>query len=132
MDGISRDDYFESRSVCKVGLRRLRVIECAMAYCTPGGSDSKSTTLELSSRTIPILGCFIDDLVESWEDVVTKLNFGDSGISGYCCSNSKTKDALFRQRSIEDSINAVFFAEVGGAAEDAAKLDVLAENFGAE
>lgn len=72
------------------------MIVTSMANCTPSRSESEATDVEVISRAITKLSCFIDNLkqkckqklqlaaylIEGWENVISKLNFSD-----WCMSN---------------------------------------------
>jgi hypothetical protein len=115
----------------EVGLGRLRVIKSTMSDSTPGSTYCERSAVELSTGSISVLGCLVDYLVEGGEDIVSKLYFGDSGMSCNCKTNGKAKNTLFRKRSVEHPVNTVSFAEVGCASENTSELDVLSEYFGA-
>ena len=108
------------------------MVERSVSDCSPGRSEGQRPAVELSSRSVPILGSFVDNLVESWEDVVSELDFCYGGVAGYCQADGKTGDALFGEGSVEHAIHSVFFDEAGCAPEHSSEFDVLSEYFSAE
>ena len=82
MNGISWDNDFDPRSMCEVGLRRLRMVKRSVTDCAPSCPDCKRSAFELTTRTVSILCRLIDNLIEGWEDIVSKLYLCDSGMTG--------------------------------------------------
>ena len=115
----------------KVSLRRLGMIECSMSNSPPSWPDSKRSNIILSSWSVSVFSCFIDNLIESRKDVVSKLNLSNCSVASCCQSISKSNDTLFSKRSVEDTINSVPFAKIHGASEYTTKFDILSEYFGA-
>ena len=75
--GIARSaghDHNEPRGVAKVGLRGLAVIHSAVPHSSTGRADDELACVEDASAAVPVLGDFVDDLVEGREDVVRKLD----------------------------------------------------------
>lgn len=91
-------------------------------------ANSELTTVELVAGTVPVLGSLVDNLVESREDVVSELHLSNRGSSRGRGTNCKSSDTLFGERSVEDSISAVFLVQAHGAAEDSTELDIFAED----
>lgn len=87
------------------------MVKRTVADSTPSCSDCKGSAFKLTTRTISILCGFIDNLIEGWEDIVTKLYLCDSGMSGNSQPNSKSDNTLLGKRSIEDPIDSVALAE---------------------
>lgn len=111
LNGISGHNDFESRSMSEVCLRRLRVVKCTVADSTPSCPDCKGSAFELTTRTVSILCGLIDNLIEGWEDIVTKLYLCDSGMPGNSQPNSESDNTLLGKRSIENPIDSVALAE---------------------
>ena len=107
------------------------MVVSTMPHSTTGGSDSQATTIKQPSGTVPHLCCLVDDLVKRREDVICKLDLCDRCRSRGSCADAESDNALFGQRSVEDTAATEARGESRGAAEDAAKRDVLSENQGA-
>ena len=67
------------------------------------------------------------NLVKSWEDVVSELNFCNGGGPSLRQSDSKPGDALLAKWCVENSVFSIFVLEANCATEDASKSNVLAE-----
>lgn len=108
LDGRSRDDDFETGSVSKVSLRRLRVIVSSVTDSSAWRSNRKLATVKLISGTISVFCCFVDNLwgcenkgtdnssylIKSRENVVSKLNLCDSTGTSDGSSDTKAGDTL--------------------------------------
>lgn len=64
--------HLQPRRVREVALRRLRVVVPAVTHGAAWGADGEPATVELVSRAIPELGCFIHDLSGSEVGVVRR------------------------------------------------------------
>ena len=84
--------------------------------------------MEITSRSVTILGSLVDDLIEGGENVVTKLNFSYAGVASDSCPDGEAKDSLFGEGGIEHSVCAVALIEAHGATEDSSELYILPEN----
>ena len=57
------------------------MIESAVADCSPRSSDSESSTIILSSRSVPKLSSLIYQLVKGRIDVIGELNLSNRSLS---------------------------------------------------
>lgn len=89
---------------------------------TPNGQLS---TVELISGSISEFGCLIYDLVESGENVVSKLHLGNGRSSRSCSANRKSSDSLLWQGRVENAISSILLVKTHRAAENASKFDIL-------
>lgn len=95
--------------------------------CAVGRSENELAAIKFVTRTISVLGSLVDNLIESRENVISELHLSDGSCAGGCEADSKTTDTLLGERSVENSVSAVFLVETHRAAEDTSKLDVLTE-----
>jgi hypothetical protein len=106
------------------------MVQGAMANATTGHPDHHAATalcLCVNSGAVSDLCSLVDDLVESWVDVIGELDLGNRTHAFHCSSDCEASNALFGQRSIKDTVLAEFIGQVHGAAEDATESDVFAE-----
>lgn len=104
------------------------MIACSVTDGATGRSNSELATVELVTRSVAELGSFIDDLIESGEDVVSKLHLSDGCSTSGSHTNSKASNTLFRQRSVENTISSVLLVQTHSASKDTAKLNILTKN----
>lgn len=71
--------------------------------------DCQRTSIKQITTAIPALSCLVNDLIESRENVVSKLNLRNSRGTSVGDANSKTNNPLFAQRRIENTITSVLF-----------------------
>ncbi len=79
----------------EVSLGRLAVVMCTMADGSVGRSNSELAAVKFVSGSIPVFCSFVYNLVESWEDIVSELHFGDGSGSTGGCTDCKACNALF-------------------------------------
>jgi len=108
LDWASWHDNYKAWSVCKIRFRRLWMIMSSMSNSTIWWSEGKTSTVKFVSRSISIFSSFINNLIKSWENVISKLHFSNSCTTWCCCSNCKSSNTLFGKWSIEYSICSVF------------------------
>lgn len=65
-----------------------------MTDSTVGGANRESTTVKLVTGAVPVLGGFVDDLIECREDVISKLYFSDRGRTSASGTDSEASDTL--------------------------------------
>jgi hypothetical protein len=67
-------------------------------------------------------------LVEGWENVISKLNFGDSSSSHCSITDGKTGNTLLAQGRIENPIIPEFFFQINSAAKNASECYILSKD----
>lgn len=65
----------------EISLGGLTVIMGTMTYGPTWRTDGEASSRELVSGSIAKFSSFIDDLVEGWEDIVSKLHFCDGSLT---------------------------------------------------
>lgn len=108
---VTGDDNLQAGCVCEVCLRGLRVVQRAVANCTPVRADRQRTTVELVARSEAIFSCFVHDLIECGEDVVTELDLSDCGDTDAGETNAECGDTLLAERSVEHTLRAVLLVQ---------------------
>jgi hypothetical protein len=83
--------------------------------------------VSIGSIPIPDFGGLVNDLVESWEDVIGELNLRDRLHALQRGTHREANNALFAERRVEDAIITKFSRQVHGTSEDATEGDILAE-----
>jgi len=101
-----------------------------MADSSVGRADSQRAAVELVARAISKLCSFVHQLIEGWEDVVSKLHLGDGSRASRGVPDSKASDTLLTKRSVEYSVGSVLLVEVHRAPEHSSKLNILSEQDG--
>ncbi len=71
------------------------MIQGTVSNSSVWSSNRQATNVKLVSSSITIFGCLIHNLVESWENVVCKLDFRNGSASNRGKSDPKTDNALF-------------------------------------
>src|SRR5262245_11717937 len=110
------------------GFWGLGVIVTAVADRAVWGAESDPPHVELVPRAVTIFRSFVDDLIESWEDVIRELDFSDCGVPGRSEPNCEPRDPLLAQWRVEDALGGVLVEQPRGAAKDATKCDVFTED----
>lgn len=95
LDWISGNNHLQSRSMRKVSLRRLRMIQGSVSDSPPSSSESEAANIELIAWSVSELGGLVDNLIESWEYVIAKLDFSNGCVSNSSKTDSKSSDTLF-------------------------------------
>ena len=129
LDWVSGNHHFEAWRVTEVSLRRLRVVQGTVANCAPCWSECQFSAFELSSWSVSVFGGFIDNLIKSRENIITKLYFSNGSMSSDGNTDGKSCNTLFRQRGIENSVDTVLLLEATCAPEDSTEFNILTENF---
>jgi hypothetical protein len=63
LDGAAGDNDLETRGVGEMGLGVLRVIVTSVSDSSTGCANAQSSNVELSSRSVTVLGSFVHQLV---------------------------------------------------------------------
>lgn len=100
-----------------------------MTYSSPSCSYCETSTMELTSRSEPILCSLIDNLIKSREYIVSELYLGNSSMSDSCQSNCKSCNSLFRERSIKNSVNTILLQKPLSASKNTSKFHILPKYF---
>jgi hypothetical protein len=101
-----------------------------MANATARHSDDHAATalcLCVNSGAVSDFCSLVNDLIESWVDVIRELNLGDWTHALHCSANCEASDTLFGQGSIEDTVLTKLIGQIHRAAEHATESDILAE-----
>jgi len=93
----------------------------------PKDQPTAALRVSVRARPIPYLGSFIDDLVESGIDIISKLDLRHRTHAFHCGSNSKPSYALLTQRRVENSVLTKFCGQVHRTTEYTTKGYVFAE-----
>ena len=123
-----------------------------MAYSTTRCSNCEGSTVINPSTSVSIFGSFIanlkisikiinhknevfyktpkfKNLIKCRENVVGKLDLGNSICSSCCSTNSKSCYTLFAQWCVEDSGFAMFFLQSNCAAENTTKSNIFSKYY---
>lgn len=105
------------------------MVQPTVSDCPTGSADRETSDVEFVSGAIAILGDFIDNLkiaicpqmqrvylVKCRKDVVGKLNLCYRRPADGSITRRKARNALLRQRSIEDTLGAWTFAIISDSA----------------
>ena len=125
--GVAWHDNLEAGRVAEVRLRRLGVIQSAVSNRSAWSTEHNSSTVEQVARPVAVLGSFVHDLIEGWEDVVGKLDLSDAPVPHSGVPNRKSGNALLTQRGVEDTVVAELFSQAVTASEDSTERNILAE-----
>ena len=99
-----------------------------MTNSTVRRANSQSSTVELISGTISKLGSLVHNLIEGRENIISELHLRNGSCSRCRCTDSKSSDALLRQRRVEDAICSILFIEAHCAAENSTKFDIFSKD----
>lgn len=91
-------------------------------------TNRQSADVELIARSVPVLGCLVDDLVERGEYVVGELYLGDRRVAHGSQADGEAHHALLGQRRVEHAPGPVLRAQVNGGAKHATKCNIFAED----
>jgi hypothetical protein len=117
----------KARGVCEVSFRGLTVVVSAVTYSTAGGSNCELSALKLITGSVSELSGFINDLIESREDIISELHLSDGGCASASSTDREASDTLLRQGSVENSIGSIFLIQSHGASENTTKFDIFAK-----
>lgn len=94
LNGTARHGNNKTWGVGKVTLGTLGVIVGTVANSSVRRPDSEASTVELITTSIPELGCFIHNLIESWENVISELHLSNSSSPRGSSTNSEAGNTL--------------------------------------
>mmetsp|Transcript_65882 Transcript_65882/g.176541 ORF Transcript_65882/g.176541 Transcript_65882/m.176541 type:complete len:350 (-) Transcript_65882:82-1131(-) len=125
----TRNDDNKPRSVSKICLRRLRMIQPSVTDCTVRGTNCKSADVKLSTTSISIFGRLVDNLIEGRKYVICKLNFRNGCCSHGSHANSKSSDSLFTKGRIEHALLAKHFLQSSSCSENTSESDIFSKDY---
>ncbi len=107
-----------------MGKDRLRALGVGLPTknATTGGHADNHWTSEFTVRAVPHTRCFGNDLIISWQHIISELdlNAGPFAISRH--ANSCANNCAFIDRCIKAALFAIFGLQAMGAAENAAEI----------
>lgn len=104
-------------------------LQRTVTYTSARHTDRKSTTVYSgASRSVPILGCFVVDLIKGWEDVVGKLNLSNWPHPLSCCTYGEPYESLLAEWCVENALGAKICGKIHCAAKHTSKLDVFTKD----
>ena len=109
--GTALTPYLNSRSVCEISLRALRVIERAVSHRTVRSAYDKFPAVEMPAGPIPVFRRFIHYLVESREYVIRKLDLSESSAPSNSHSYREPHDALLTEGRVEHPLRPVLVSQ---------------------
>lgn len=71
------------------------MIQGSVSDSSPSSSESEAANIELIAWSVSELGGLVDNLIESWEYVIAKLDFSNGCVSNSSKTDSKSSDTLF-------------------------------------
>lgn len=111
----------------EIGLGRLRMVAGTVPNSTTRCAEDERAAVEFVARSVSVFSSLIDELIESGEDIISKLHFSNHVCSDRSHADSEAGDALFTERSVENSIGSVFLVQIHRATENTAEFNVLTE-----
>jgi hypothetical protein len=97
-----------------------------VAYCATWRTDHKTAVI-LAPGAEAKLRRFIDNLIESREYVISKLDLGDWLKSYGCHTDGKPSNSLLTKRCVKNSLRTMLTPKIETTSKNATKCDILTE-----
>ena len=105
--------------------------QCTMSYAPTRHPHHHASNMTPSSTlSVSPLCSFIDQLIESWIDIICELYLRNRFHPLRGTTNGEANDALFAQWRIEHSFRTKIFCEIHATAKDASECYILTEHKG--